>query len=121
MDLLSEAFQRLVKDLEKHPKVILFGSEAREGQTSLSDIDIAVFLKDPTPDDEADIGSMYSDSIDLVLFHRLPLYIQFEVLKDGKEIFVKDRQVFNEIALKTLMNYHEMERFFKELQTEVMR
>jgi len=44
VDLLSEAFQKLVKDLEKHPKVILFGSEAREGQTSLSDIDIAVFL-----------------------------------------------------------------------------
>jgi len=124
VDLLSEAFQRLVKDLEKHPKVIaavLFGSCARKEQTPLSDIDIAVFLEDPTPDDEADIGSMYSDSIDLVLFHRLPLYIQFEVLKDGKEIFVKDRQVFNEIALKTLMNYHEMERFFKELQTEVMR
>ncbi|RKX38533.1 MAG: nucleotidyltransferase domain-containing protein [Thermotogae bacterium] len=119
MDLLSEAFQKLVEDLEKHPKVIaavLFGSCAREEQTPLSDIDIAVFLKDPTPDDEADIGSMYSDSIDLVLFHRLPLYIQFEVLKDGKEVFVKDRQVFNEIVLKTLMNYHEMERFFKELR-----
>ena len=47
MDLLSEAFQKLVKDLEKHPKVIaavLFGSCARGEQTPLSDIDIAVFL-----------------------------------------------------------------------------
>ena len=44
MALFSEEFQKLVKDLEKHPKVILFGSEAREGQTSLSDIDAAVFL-----------------------------------------------------------------------------
>ncbi len=121
---VSKELQKVIDELKKHPKVVaavLFGSWARDEQTPLSDIDVAVFLKDPTPDDEADVGSMYSDDIDLVLFHRLPLYIQFEVLRDGKEIFVKDRQAFDEMIVKTLLRYHEMVDFFKEIEAEVMR
>ncbi len=121
---VSKELQKVIDELKKHPKVVaavLFGSWARGEQTPLSDIDMAVFLKDPTPDDEADVGSMYSDDIDLVLFHRLPLYIQFEVLRDGKEIFVKDRQAFDEMIVKTLLRYHEMADFFKEIESEVMR
>ncbi len=121
---VSKELQKVIDELKKHPKVVaavLFGSWARGEQTPLSDIDMAVFLKDPTPDDEADVGSMYSDDIDLVLFHRLPLYIQFEVLRDGKEIFVKDREALNEMIVKTLLRYHEMADFFKEIEIEVMR
>ncbi len=121
---VSKELQKVIDELKKHPKVVaavLFGSWARGEQTPLSDIDMAVFLKDPTPDDEADVGSMYSDDIDLVLFHRLPLYIQFEVLRYGKEIFVKDREALNEMIVKSLLRYHEMADFFKEIESEVMR
>ena len=116
--------RRIVEELQRHPKVIaalLFGSWARNGQMPLSDIDIAVFLKDPTPGDEADVGSMYSNEVDLVLFHRLPLYNQFEVLREGVELFMKDREVFDEIVYKTIRDYHEMESFFREIETEVMK
>lgn len=52
-------------------------------------------LKDPSKEDKAEIGSLYSDKVDLVLFHRLPKYIQFEIFKNGKKLFIRDKEYIN--------------------------
>ncbi len=106
----------LVERLKSHEKVlavILFGSTVRGETTPLSDVDIAVVVEDPTPEDEAELGSLYSRKIDLVLFHRLPPYIQFEVLREGKILYLRDEEKFREIKYRTVRTYLEHSRMYK--------
>lgn len=113
----------IIKKLKENQKVVavyIFGSYAKGFTRANSDIDIAVIMKDFTFDDEAEIGSMYSKKIDLVLFHRLPLHIQFEVFKYGKEIFVKDEDFVNEIKFKILRNFHERYRYYQRLKEIIL-
>ena len=81
-----------IKEFPEVLAVILFGSYAKDAAKEISDRDIAVVVKDPDKHIEGEIGSMYSPSFDVVLFHRLPLHIQFEVFKHGKEVFCRDEK-----------------------------
>ncbi len=47
----------LLKENPKVMAIILFGSRARGNVGPLSDTDLAVILKDPTPEDEAEGGA----------------------------------------------------------------
>ncbi len=111
--------ERLLEKLKSHGKVlavILFGSTVRGEITPLSDIDIAVVVEDPTPEDEAELGSLYSRNIDLVLFHRLPPYIQFQVLEEGKVLYLRDERRFKEIKFRTIRTYLEHSRMYKRVR-----
>ncbi|HCO39563.1 MAG TPA: nucleotidyltransferase domain-containing protein [Aquificaceae bacterium] len=121
---MNKELQKIIEEVKNHPKVVaiyLFGSYARGEEKPLSDIDIAVILKDPDKKDEADIGSLYSEKIDLVLFHRLPLHIQYEVFKYGKELFVRDEDYLLELKLAVLRKYLEYSRVYNYMQSEVLR
>lgn len=55
-----EDLKKILRVLSEHPKVVavyLFGSYAKGEEKSMSDIDIAVIMKEPTKGDEGDIGS----------------------------------------------------------------
>ena len=85
----------VVDDLKTHKKVaavILFGSHAKKTSKPLSDIDIAVISKNPDKKIESEVAGLCSSKMDVVNFHRLPLYIQFEVLKHGKVLFVRNEK-----------------------------
>ncbi len=112
---LELVLERL-KSHEKVLAVILFGSTVRGETTPLSDVDIAVVVEDPTPEDEAELGSLYSRRIDLVLFHRLPPYIQFQVLKEGKVLYLRDKEKFKEIKFRTIRNYLEHSRMYRRVR-----
>ncbi|MEM4141279.1 MAG: nucleotidyltransferase domain-containing protein, partial [Nitrososphaeria archaeon] len=86
----------------------------------ISDIDIAVIVKNPDKRTEAEIGSLYSPLFDVVLFHRLPLHIQFEVLKYGKEIFCRNEKVLLEIKRKVLREYLEMSYIYERIRRSVL-
>ncbi|GIV17594.1 MAG: nucleotidyltransferase [Armatimonadota bacterium] len=121
---LPDVVQRIVAEIREHPKVIaifLFGSWARGEQMPISDVDIAVLLDNPDKSDEADIGSMYSPTVDVVLFHRLPVRIQFRVLKEGKPLFVRDEQKVKEVTFRVMRQYHEMEWLYRRYFEEVLR
>ncbi|MEO0302138.1 MAG: nucleotidyltransferase domain-containing protein [candidate division WOR-3 bacterium] len=123
-NLTKEVLENLVEELKRYPEVVgvyLFGSCVKNTTTPLSDVDIAVILKDPDAKKEADIGSIYSEKIDLVLFHRLPLHIKFEVLKFGKEIFVRDEDYLFEIKLKVLKEYLETRWLYERIKSEVLK
>ncbi|WP_290902755.1 nucleotidyltransferase domain-containing protein [Ferroglobus sp.] len=120
---LNEKISKIIKVIKSHPNVIaiyLFGSHAKGEATPLSDIDIAVILENPTPESEADIGSLSSPEIDVVLFHRLPLHIKYEVFKYGKEIFVRDEEKLLEIKLKVMREYLDTVRMYKMISSEVL-
>ena len=121
---LSETVQRVIAEVQQHPKVVavfLFGSWARGEQMPISDVDIAVLLDNPDKRDEADIGSMYSPTIDPVLFHRLPVRIQFQVLKEGQPLFVRDEEKLIETTFQVMRQYHEMEWMYRRYYEEILR
>ena len=112
---------RVVEDLKKYPEVVaivLYGSYAKGKEKPLSDIDIAVILKDQNL--EAEVSSFSSNILDVVPFHRLPLYIQFEVLKYGKVLFSRDREYFMDVKKKTLRDYLEMSYLYKRMSRRIL-
>lgn len=113
----------VVEELKKDPcvsAVILYGSQATGKNGRTSDTDLAVILKDPDSETEAEIGSMYSDKIDLALFHRLPLYIQFQVFRDGKTLYISDYSRLKEMKLRTLREYHDMQYYYEKRKKHIM-
>ena len=120
----SRELDKVIKHIEEHLAVvaaILFGSWAKGMAKPLSDVDVAVVLKDITPEIEADIGSFYSDKLDIVLFHRLPLYIQFEVLKHGKEMFCKDQEFLLEVKRRVLRDYLETSWIYRRAALQIAK
>ncbi|RLI81768.1 nucleotidyltransferase domain-containing protein [Archaeoglobales archaeon] len=118
-----EKISKIIEIIKSHPNVIaiyLFGSHAKGEATPLSDIDIAVILENPVSESEADIGSLSSPEIDVVLFHRLPLHIRYEVFKYGKEIFVRDEEKLLEVKLKVMREYLDTVRMYRIISSEVL-
>ena len=121
---LPKFVKEVVEDIKKNEKVvaiILFGSWAKGRVTPLSDIDLAVIIKEPDPKTEAEIGSMCSRIIDISLFHKLPVYIQHSILKDGIVLYLKkeDEDFYKEVVLKVIRNYLEMEWIYRKRLKEV--
>lgn len=120
----SEKLEILIKQMKAYPKVVaifLFGSQVKGTKKPLSDIDIAVILKEPDAEIEAEIGSMYSEELDVVLFHRLPLHIQFEVLKYGRAIFCRDEEFLLNIKRTVLRNYLENSWLYQRIAYDVLK
>ena len=121
MDELKERINSIVESLKKYPEVvaiILYGSYAKGKEKPLSDIDVAVILKDKSL--EAEVSSFSSNVLDVVPFHRLPLYIKFEVLKHGKVLFLRDREDFMNVKKRILRDYLEMSYLYKRMQRRVL-
>jgi predicted nucleotidyltransferase len=114
----------LIEKIKGFPEVlaiIIFGSYAKDTAKEISDIDIAVVVRNPDKHIESEIGSMYSKKFDVVLFHRLPLHIQFEVFKYGKEVFCRDEEALLEIKRKVLREYMEMSDMYERIKRRVLR
>ena len=120
---MDKELEEIIKKIEGYRKVIaiiIFGSYIKGGFKPISDIDIAVVVDKPDKEIEAEIGSLYSDKFDIVLFHKLPLYIQFEVLSYGKEVFVRDEKSLLNIKRKVLREYLEMSRIYGRIKRKVL-
>lgn len=120
---MKTELNKIVNELKMSPEVvaiILFGSYAREKTKPLSDVDIAVIVKKPDTALEAEISSFSSNIFDVVVFSRLPLYIQFEVLKYGKPLFVRDEKYFAEIKREVLKNYLEMSYLYERMSKRIL-
>ncbi|MBO8179729.1 MAG: nucleotidyltransferase domain-containing protein [Archaeoglobus sp.] len=120
---LNHKLSKIIETIKAHPDVIatyLFGSHAKGEATPLSDIDIAVIMENSTPESEAEIGSLASSQIDVVLFHRLPLHIKHEVFKYGREIFVRNEEKLLEIKLEVMREYLDTHRMYRQISSEVL-
>ena len=114
---------KLVKDLKKIKKVeaiILFGSYAKGTEKPISDIDIAVIIKNPDIDTEAKVASSSSDKIQITLFNRLPLYIQFDVFKYGKILFIKNEKILFDMKRHVLREYLDTEYLYRRMGRKIL-
>ena len=109
----------IIEKIKKYPEVlaiIIFGSFVKGQHFPISDIDIAVILKKVDPKIEGEIGSMYSKDVDVVLFHRLPLYIQFEILRMGVPVLIRDEGEFWDLAMKISEKYMKFEWIYRDIK-----
>jgi hypothetical protein len=99
---IEDLMPKALKYLQKRPDVIfayLFGSFGRGKHFPLSDVDVAVYLKEPSDIQEKKmeilgtlIDILQTDEIDLVVLNRAPLPLRMRILENKK--VVVDREPF---------------------------
>src|SRR3989338_2752421 len=122
MKFKPRSLNAVVANLKKLPYVeaiIMFGSHARGTARQDSDIDIAVITKGATEEQEWDIIEK-TNELDINTFSRLPLPIQFRIIKEGKTLFIRNKKVFEEVQLKTIRNYFDFQPFLDRMYRSVI-
>jgi predicted nucleotidyltransferase len=119
LDLLSSAGDYL----NAHPKVIfayLFGGLAQHQPLPLSDVDIAVYLKEDSNFAECKLDILgqlmdilHTDEIDLVILNRAEISLVFNILKSKK--IIVDKNPFERHLFESLMMRKSFDFSFKEL------
>jgi len=96
--------------------VVLFGSQATGKNNKNSDIDLCFFgkLKDK---DKLSIQRIFPEKYDISFFNELPIWIKTRVFKEGKVLFLKDKEEYMDAVFKTM---HEWEDFKPTLNKLVM-
>ena len=99
---IEDLIPKALTYLQSMPDILfayLFGSFGRGKQLPLSDVDIAVYLKEPTVVQEkkmeilgALIDILQTDEIDLVVLNNAPLPLRMRILENKKVIV--DREPF---------------------------
>jgi len=98
-------FNKIAREIGKIKGVLgvyLFGSFVK-GE-NYRDIDICV-IGNLERKEKNIIERMGSEKIDISFFEELPLYIKFEVIKNGKKIVIKNNKIMEKIIKKTLWEY----------------
>lgn len=106
--------------------IYIFGSYATNRNNENSDLDIAVYLEGE-PDgfikleilDEL-VGIFQREDIDLVILNKVDIVLQFQVIKYGKVVYMKD--LFTKVLYEsqTMSFYMDMEHF-RNLRNEIMQ
>ncbi|TFG20085.1 MAG: nucleotidyltransferase domain-containing protein [Promethearchaeota archaeon] len=106
--------------------VYLFGSKAKEINTPVSDIDIAIFIDNYEHQDLRQIfldlifefSQLFkSDKIDLLILNEAPITIQFKVISEGKPLFQVNpeyRADYEENVVKLYLDFKKFEDDYYE-------
>lgn len=135
-------FERVQKGLErvgdtlkpyedKIARVLLFGSLAKERLGALSDVDIAVLLKQGIDRKDMDVleNELYTvlsallgtDELDLVILNKAPLYMRYSVLRDKKILICNDAQAFADFFFITVNDYLDIKPLRDEVNREFLK
>ncbi|MDF1557590.1 MAG: nucleotidyltransferase domain-containing protein [ANME-2 cluster archaeon] len=112
---VAQILEEFFKHLEYVELGYLFGSTARAEDGILSDIDIAVYLKDGLSNQDQNqkrlelisglTTLLKSDRVDLVIMNRAPPVLNFEVIKVNMPVYVRDRDFKLEVEQKIMSRY----------------
>lgn len=98
--------------------VYLFGSFLTGKVHRNSDIDICVIIDGKEKTRERVFRIDNSEYFDIVFFDMLPLQMQFGILKEGKALIVNDKNLIDELKLRTMREYLDFKpliiKFYKE-------
>jgi uncharacterized protein YutE (UPF0331/DUF86 family)/predicted nucleotidyltransferase len=113
MMLKDEIMRRVIRVLERDENVLLaylFGSTARDATQPVSDLDIAVLLKDNSFEKQADIlwriakaSHTSEDRIDLVDLSRAGPHLKYNILREGIKLIDKG---FEEQLIRELIEHY---------------
>ena len=116
----TEIFDILKEVMEKDKEVLfayLYGSYAQDSIHFESDIDVAVYLKSADlkryskKEEELTIElvtKIHKDRIDLRILNVLPPLLQYNVLKDGTPIFVRDDKERVDFETRVMNRFFEL-------------
>ena len=85
--------------------IFLFGSQINGRARQDSDFDIAVLTENSTQTEDLKIIGFSNNKLDISVFHRLPLIIQFRVLRDGQIIFLRNEKVLHNAKYEVFRRY----------------
>jgi len=119
----------ITNTFSKYPIIFayLFGSQAKGQSTTLSDIDLAVFIDRKTPKSERfdmrlrlanDLSAMAGTRVDVIMMNDIPIQLAYEVIKHGKIILCKDKDAMVEAEIEILSKYLDR-RYYDKRRTKL--
>jgi len=107
--------QSLTAFFEKDDNVVfalLFGSHAVNKANKESDVDVAVYFKDPPQgieilDYSTELTNVINKDVDLVVLNTASPLLRHQVMKHGIRLVVKDRQQFIKFREDTIRLYQD--------------
>lgn len=118
--------EKLKEILAAYPEVLaayLFGSAARNRLTPMSDVDIAVLLKEPAIPEQVnllvyylgvDIQKQFRRQADIKILNRIrDLPFIFEIFPEGKLVFERGRDSHGMFVARKLSEYHDFLPLYK--------
>lgn len=119
MDIESK-INNLILELKKDSNVLavyLFGSYATGKHKVYSDIDVCIFLKDYSK--SINYYGYGSNLVDISVFEKLPLPVKYKVFKEGKALYIENKELIENIKILTLRDYLNNKHRY-DLQFEYM-
>ncbi|BCB95589.1 nucleotidyltransferase [Dissulfurispira thermophila] len=125
-DDIKERIERLRDFLFGHPEIIFayfFGGLAKEGHSPLSDVDIAIYVKNPRRFDYLRFYSEITDflgteEVDLVVLNSAPITLSGRILQSKKILIDKEpflRHKFESLVIRKFLDFQYREKqIFKE-------
>ena len=119
MDILKEV-------LEKGENILfayLYGSYVHNLKDSGSDIDVAVYLKHSNlkeyikEEEELThilITKLHTDKIDLRILNTLPFLLQYQIIKEGIPVFVRDESERVDFETRVMNRFFELKPYLEE-------
>jgi len=98
-----------INNIKKNKKIMavyLFGSSVNNKQNPLSDIDICIFGEFNSIE-KNEIERNFSEKYDLSFFNELPIWIKIRVLKEGRALYIKNKDEMFRISLNTMKEYED--------------
>lgn len=111
---LAELLKMAKKDKEILA-VIVFGSFARKER--FEDIDICLVLAreyDSLKMSKKAMQFSIADNFDVHVFQQLPLYIRMRVLKEGKVIFCRNKDILYDLAFLTIREFEDFKPIYQK-------
>lgn len=115
---------KIIKEISKLKfvsAVFIFGSQVTGRARQDSDIDVAVLTKNASRKQELQAQGFSNDKIDISVFSRLPLVIQFRVLKEGKLVFCRDEKFLHDTKYETFRKYLDYSYFINNFFRRVIK
>ncbi|HMK15313.1 MAG TPA: nucleotidyltransferase domain-containing protein [Methanomicrobiales archaeon] len=101
--------------------IFLYGSVARGEEKPMSDIDICIVTERGISRSEKEQILVHaSPTLDLTLFHDLPLPIRFRVLSEGMLIWGEEGLELHRIRRSTIRCYREIGRMIRRHERRVL-
>lgn len=89
---LLEKYKKEIQELTKKKyinAIIIFGSYAKQNQKPLSDLDICLITDKISKKQEKELLSFKTEELDITLFHKLSLPLQYQIITQGKTLHTK--------------------------------
>jgi uncharacterized protein len=91
---------------------LLFGSHAREKANKRSDVDVAVYFKDPPRgmeilDYSTRLSNHIRKDVDLVILNTASPLLRHQVMKHGIRLIIRDRTKFTKFREDTIRLYQD--------------